>query len=184
VVALGARLVEGLLEEVELELRRRLDEEPLLLRALDLPAEHPARRFFDRLALLRVDVAEDERRLRQPRQEPPRGEVRDQLHVAVPPLPRGELEPGQRLHLHVHGEEIDAGVHPVGEHVIEEIAAHDALAHEPSEAVGEYREHGIDVTPTNQRLEPFGIDSLTCHSTTPVVSARIHHRHVRRARQS
>src|SRR4029077_8487722 len=62
VVALGARLVEGLLEEVELELRRRLDEEPLLLRALDLPAEHPARRLFDRLALLRVNVAEDERR--------------------------------------------------------------------------------------------------------------------------
>src|SRR6185369_4973544 len=90
VVALGARLVEGFLEEVELELRRRLDEEPLLLRALDLPAEHPARRFFDRLALLRVDVAEDERRLRQPWQEPPRGEVRDQLHVAVPSLPRGE----------------------------------------------------------------------------------------------
>ena len=160
VVALGARLVEGFLEEVELELRRRLDEEPLLLRALDLTAEHPARCLFDWLALLRVHVAEDERRLRQPRQEPPRGEVRDQLHVAVPALPRGELEPGQGLHLHVHGEEIDAGVHPVGEHVIEEIAAHDALAHEPAEAVGEHREHGIDVTPTDQRLESLRIDSL------------------------
>src|SRR5207253_4456818 len=62
------------------------------------------------------------------------------LHVAVPALPRRELEAGQRLHLHVDGEQIEAGVRAFLGDVIEEIAADDALAHEAAVAVGEHRE--------------------------------------------
>src|SRR5881397_3903268 len=69
VMALAARLVEGLLEAVELELGRGLDDVGQRRRPLDLPLENPPRRFLDRLALLGEDVAEDERRLREPRDE-------------------------------------------------------------------------------------------------------------------
>ncbi len=130
VVALGPRLVERLAEQVELELGRGLDRVAALGRALELTPQHPARRLLDGLALLGVDVAEDERGLGQPREEPPRGEVGHQLHVPVAALPRRELEAGQRLHLHVHREEVDAGVDAVVQDVVEEVAADDALAHE------------------------------------------------------
>src|SRR2546430_3357700 len=39
---------------------------------LELPLEHPARRLLDGLSFLGVHVAEDEGRLGEPRQEPPR----------------------------------------------------------------------------------------------------------------
>ena len=98
-IALRARRLERLLEDVELELRRGLDDEPLLRRALDLAPQHPARRLLDRLALLGVHVAEHERGLGQPGDEAQGGAVGNQLHVAVAALPRGELEARQRLHL-------------------------------------------------------------------------------------
>jgi hypothetical protein len=67
VVALAPRLLERLLEAVELELGGGLDDVAQRRRALDLPLEDPPRRLLDRLALLGVDVAEDQRGFRQPR---------------------------------------------------------------------------------------------------------------------
>jgi hypothetical protein len=157
VVALGPRLVEGLAEEIELELGGRLDPVAGARRALELAAQHPARGFLDRQALLGVDIAEHERGLGQPRQRTPRGEIGDQLHVPVAALPGGQLEAGQRLHLHVHREEVDAGVYALVQDVIQEVAPDHPLAHEAAEPVGEHREHGVDVALPDERLEPLGV---------------------------
>src|SRR5215468_5100894 len=170
-IALGPRLVEGLAEEIELELGGRLHLPAALARALELPLEHPARRLLDGLALLRVHVAEDERRLGQPRDEPPRGRVGHHLHVAVAALPRGQGEAGERLHLHVHREEVDAGVHAVVEDMIEEVAADHALAHEAAYAVGEHGEDGVDLARADERLERFGL-CLVGHQRSPLVRER------------
>ena len=86
-VALGPRLVEGLAEEVELELRGGLDLPAALARPLELALQHPARRLLDGYPLLGEHVAEDERRLGQPRNRPPRRQVWHHLHVAVATFP-------------------------------------------------------------------------------------------------
>src|SRR3990172_175287 len=70
VVALPLRLLERLLEDVQLQLGADLDDVPGAGRALDLALQDPPRRLLDRLAPLRVHVAEEERPLWQPRDEP------------------------------------------------------------------------------------------------------------------
>src|SRR3984893_5558832 len=62
-IPLRARLVEGLAEEVELELGGGLDLPPALSRPLELALEQPPRRLLDGLALLGEHVAEDQCRL-------------------------------------------------------------------------------------------------------------------------
>ena len=165
-IALGPRLVEGLPEEVELQLRASLDEQALLPGPLDLAPEHPAWSLLDGLALLGVDVAEDQGRLGEPGDEAPGAEIGLELHVAVAALPRRQLEARERLHLHVHREEIDAGVDPVLERVIEEVAPHHALAHQAAEAVREHREDGVHLAPTDQRLESLSIHLVIRHATS------------------
>src|SRR5437879_3696574 len=59
VVALPARLLERLLEAIELELGRGLDDVAQRRRPLELVLENPPGRLLDPLALLGVDVAED-----------------------------------------------------------------------------------------------------------------------------
>src|SRR5256886_17281822 len=86
-IAFRARLLEGLPEAVELELGRGLDDESLGRGALDLPLEHPAWRPLDRLARLRVDVAEDERGLGLPREAAERPARREAITGAVAALP-------------------------------------------------------------------------------------------------
>jgi hypothetical protein len=111
----------------------------------------------------RVDVAEDERGLGQPGQEPPGGEIGHELHVAVAPLPRGEPEARQRLHLHVHREEVDAGVDAVVQHVVEEVPADHPLAHQTTQPVREDGEHGVDVALLDQRLEGLAVCPIFRH---------------------
>src|SRR5262245_946849 len=177
VVALAPCLLERLLEAVELELGGSLHDVAQRRGALDLPLENPPRRLLDRLALLGVDIAEDQGGLRQPRDEPQGREIGDHLHVAVPALPRGELEAGQGLHLHVDGEEIDASVGAVVHDVIEEIAADNALAHEPAERVGEHRQHRVDFALLDELLEllladPAGHGADSSVPPGPVSSCR------------
>jgi hypothetical protein len=94
VIALGPRLVEGLPEQVQLELRGGLDPVAGLRRPLELASQDPARRLLDRLALLGVDVAEDQRGLRQPGQEPPGAEVRTSFMSPYPRSQEVSVKPG------------------------------------------------------------------------------------------
>ena len=136
VVPPGSRRVEGLPVEVELELGPGLDGETPPGRPLELAAQHPPGGLLDRRSVLAVAVAEHQRRSRQPRDQPPRGEVGHELHVSVAALPGREAKAGQRLHLHVDREEIDAGVHGIAEHVVEEVAADHPLAEQATQVIG------------------------------------------------
>src|SRR3990167_5450518 len=69
------------------------------------------------------------------------------------PLPRRQLKARERFHVHVHGEQVDAGVGAVAGDVIEEVARSGPLAQEPPEAVGEHRQHGVDLVPADAALE-------------------------------
>src|SRR5437867_3555004 len=144
----------------------KVTEHPLLLGPLDLAPEHPAWSLLDGLALLGVDVTEDQGRLGEPGDETPGAEVGLELHVAVAALPRRQLEARERLHLHVHREEIDAGVDPVLERVIEEVAPHHALAHQAAETVREHREDGVNLPPADQPLESLSIHLVIRHATS------------------
>src|SRR5262249_25820603 len=141
------------------ELGRRLHRVSRLRGPRDLAFEDCARGFLDQLAVLALHVTEHEGSAGQPWNAPHRSEVGNELHVTVATLPRRELEAGQRLHLHVYGEEIDAGMDAITRHVLEEVAGHDALAHETAIAVGENREHGVDLAPADQRLEGTKIET-------------------------
>src|SRR5207244_6267091 len=114
-------------------------------RALDLALEHPPRRLLDGLALLGVHVADHQRGLGQPGDQPQGPEVGDELHVAVAALPRGEGEAGLRLHVHVDGEQINTGVHAVVDDGVEEVATDHALAHETGKPVGKDGEDRVDL---------------------------------------
>ena len=48
-------------------------------------------------------------------------------------------------------------MHAVAEHVVEEVAADDALAHEPAHPVGKHREHGVHGALTDERLEALRV---------------------------
>src|SRR5204863_3361343 len=82
-VALPARGLVGVPEEEELELRGDVDAVAELRRALDLPLEDAARRRLDGPVVLVLEVAEDERRLLEPRDRPERRPVRHGMEVLV-----------------------------------------------------------------------------------------------------
>ena len=53
-----------------------------------------------------------------------------------------------------------ASVHALVQDVIEEVAPDHPLAHEPTEAVGEHREHGVDLALLDQRLEALRVGPI------------------------
>ena len=75
-VALRPRLLVGLAQEVELELRARHRREAERRCPLHLRLQHLPRRRLNRRAVVPVDVAEDERGRLEPRNPPQRAEIR------------------------------------------------------------------------------------------------------------
>ena len=144
-VVLLVRLLVGLLQQIELELRPDLHVEAERLRALDLRAQHLARRRPHRRAVAPRHVAQNERRPLEPRDPPQRRQVGDELEVAVPALPRGELVAGHRIHLHLERQQVVAALRavPVVDLLEEEVAVQ-ALAEQPSLHVGERHDHRVD----------------------------------------
>ena len=153
-VALPRRLLERVLEEVELEFRAALHRVPGGPGPLHLTLEDLAGRHLHRFAGLLVEhVAQDERRLLKPRDGAHGGQVRLHGQVAVAGLPVGVRVPGERLHLHVHGQQVVAAVdHPLAplEHVLHEVPPGEALAHEPALLVGEHHQDGVDIVAADQ----------------------------------
>jgi hypothetical protein len=164
-VSLLRGLVERVLEHVELELRAGLDLVALGGRSLDLTLEDLARCDLDRLVrLLVVDVADHERRLVDPRDEAERRQVRHHLEVAVARLPAGVLVPGERLHLHVDREEVQARVQALfAEDLLEEEVGEDPLAHEAALQVREHAEHSVDLTRIGELFERLDVDLPPLH---------------------
>ena len=142
-------------EQIELELARHLGGEARLAGLLELPLEDRAGGDLDRLAaLFVVEVADHHGRLVDPRADAQRREVRHHGEVAVAGLPRGELVARGDLGLDVHGQQVLAGMQTgVGEHLLEEVARHDALADEAALHVGEHAQDGVDLAGRRQLLK-------------------------------
>ena len=141
---LVARLLECLLEQVELELGAELGLEPRCLGAIDLRLQHLPRRGRDRRAVVPPDVAEDERRPLEPGDPPHRREVGLHDEVAVPALPARDRVAGHRVHLHLEREQVVAALGPVLPDPVEEEIAVKALPQQPSLHVGEGHDDGVE----------------------------------------
>jgi hypothetical protein len=121
--------------------------------------------------VLRIDVADDERGLLQPRDDAQRREVGNQPEVSVARVPVGVAVTRNGLHLHIDRKQIQAGVKPLfAEHVIEEIVACDALAHETPLQIGEHAQDGVDVPVPDHGLQT--LDVKVCRQDTPLPPGR------------
>ena len=141
-------------EKVVLELGRGEHAVTLALRRVDLPAQNRARSDLDQIVCLFVSyVADHQRRLLEPARAPQRLHVRHEVEVAVAELPVGELVAGHRLHLHVDGEQIVAGMRAMLGDVFHEEFGVEALAEEPSVMVGEADHHGLDLARARELCE-------------------------------
>ena len=153
-VVLLRRLAVARLEEVVLELGAGIAGEAELLRRVDLAAQDRARRDGDVVVrLLALHVAEHEGGLVEPARDAQRRQVGHQVDVAVAELPVGELVARHRLHLHVDGEQVVAGVAAVRRDLVEEHLGVEALAHQAAVVVGEAGEHGLDLALRHHALQ-------------------------------
>ena len=142
----------GLAHEIELELRADHRRESERLGPRDLRAEHLARRRLDGPAVVPHDVAEHERRPLEPRDAPERGEVGDDVEVAVALLPARDLVAGDGVHLHLEGQEVVAPLDRVPRvHLVDEELRVEPLAHEAALHVGERDDHGVDLARRDER---------------------------------
>src|SRR6187551_4050476 len=107
------RLLEALLEQVELELGadHRLVSQftrPLYLRPEHLPWRRP-----DGRAIAPPDVTEHERSPLEPWNATERLEIRPHREVAVSLLPARDRVAGNRIHLHIQREQVVTALDPV-----------------------------------------------------------------------
>jgi hypothetical protein len=150
-------------EQVVLELGAGIAGVAELLRRIDLAAQDRARR--DRhvvVRLLALHVAQHERGLLQPAGDAQRGEVDHHVHVAVAELPVGERVAGDRLHLHVDGEQVVAGVAAVLGDLLDEHLGVEALAHQAAVVVGEAGDHGLDFALRHHALQLLERQHASC----------------------
>ena len=121
---------------------------------LQLPPQDGARRNRDQVVGPRVlEIAEDESGAVEPGGGPERGQVGDHVEVAVAQLPVGVGVPGDRLHLHVDGQQVVAAVGPVVGDLLDEMVGVESLAVDPAVVVGERHHHGVDVAGRDAGLQ-------------------------------
>ena len=164
-VPLVGGIVEGLLEQVELELRAAHHRVARLLRPLHLALQDLAGGHLDRLVGFLVrDVADHHGGLRDPRDEAEGREVRDQLEIAVARLPARVAVSGERLHLHVDRQQVQAGVEAfVGQHLLQEEVRKDALAHVPALEVGEHAQDRVNLALVDELLQVLDAQLASLH---------------------
>ena len=153
------RLLEGVGEDDELQLRGPVGGEPEPLRLVGLGPQHLPRRLADRGAVQPREVALDHGRRGKPRREPQRAQVRCDQEVAVALFPRRDLIAAHGVHLDVHREQVVAALHAVTGHFVQEVPGVDPLALEPALHVREDDEHGVDlpgVDTLGERVEGQG----------------------------
>ena len=148
------QLLPGILQDVELEFRAGLEREPLLRRLGHLVLQDRPRCDRDLEPGLLVDrVGQDQRRARQPGQDPELVPDRFGDPVAVAGLPVHQGEAFGRVHLHVRTQEVRAEVGAVADHAIQERLALDALADEPALHVGDRDDDRVDLPVADHLLQ-------------------------------
>ena len=153
-VALGVRLRERLLEEVELKLGPEHGLEPERPGALDLVAKHLAWRRPDRVVVVPRDVAEHEGGRLQPGDPAQGGEIGHEVEVAEAALPAGHRVTGSRVHLHIHREQVVAALDRLTSgRAGKKVLGIEALPHQPPLHVGEGGDDCVDRTALDLALE-------------------------------
>jgi hypothetical protein len=148
-VVLFPGLVVGLVEQVELELRAGLGGPAPLRQAGQLLLQDAARGMGQQPAVVVADVAQHQGRALQPGGAAQARRVGLDGEVAVALVPGRRLVTRHRLHLHVHGQEVVAGVGLLDHAVQEEMAGH-PLAQEAALHVGKAHHHGVYLTRVDQ----------------------------------
>jgi hypothetical protein len=115
-------------------------------------------------------IALDHRRRRQVGEQPDGALVEDELHVAVPALPRGDRVATHGVHLDVDREQVVAALRAVFYDVIGEVATVQPLALEPALHVGEADDDRVDLTGVDPRHE-------VVHPQVPFVAQLSHGTH-------
>ncbi len=152
-VALVPCLLVAVLEQDELQLGAGVGRPAALGEAGELAAQHLARGGDDVRAVLPLQVDEAERRGGQPRHRHQGGEVGRHHEVAVAARPRGHGIAVDRVHLHVDGQQVVAGLGAVGDDLVEKEARVHALALQPSLHVGQAQQHRVDAAVGDLRAE-------------------------------
>ena len=132
----------------------------------ELALEDRARAVRQVLAVVVDHVAQHQGRARQPGTRRSVRQVGPDHEVAVALVPGGGLEARDRLHLHVDGEQVVAGV-PLVAGGLEEEAAGDPLADQPALHVGEGGDHRVDLAARDLLLELLEVH----HARHPAPSA-------------
>ena len=145
-VALVEGLLVGVLHDDELELGAGHGDEAEVGGPLHLGGEDGPRRLGHRGVVGPGQVALDHDGGGLVGQQADRLEVEDELHVAVPLLPRGDGVAVDGVHVHVDAEQVVAALGlALAQHVVEEVAAVQALARQAPLHVGEGDHDGVDL---------------------------------------
>jgi hypothetical protein len=169
---LRLRLLVRLADEIELELGGQHRPHPECLDPLDLPAQDGAGGNRDEFAGGLVDdVAEDECRSLEPRQDAKRSPVRAIEVVAVAGFPVHQGVAVRGGHLHLGAEEVGAEVGAVIEAVVEEETAGHPLPDETALHVTGGGDHRLDLVPVDQHPELVDPERVRCsfrHRAPPI----------------
>ena len=111
----------------------------------DLGFQNGSRRLADRMMVGCIrQITDNQSRSLQPVDNTQGIEVRHEVEITVAFLPVGEFIPSNRLHLHVDGQQISAGMGPAVDRVVQkEIGVHPFAEKTPVE-VGKYDLNGVD----------------------------------------
>ena len=142
--ALGARRLVGLVEEDELELGARVGRPAALGEALELAAQHLARRGGDGRAVVPEQVALHHDGALEPRDAPQRREVGHEDEVAVAALPRRHRVARHRVHVDVDREQVVAALGAVLGDAVDERAGGQPLALQAALHVAHRDDDGVD----------------------------------------
>ena len=143
----------GVLEQHELELGAGHRLPPALGQPVQLAPQDLPRAGHHGVAAVPLQVGHDQHGGRVPRDRPQRVQVGDHLEVPVAPLPRRHLVAVDRLHVHVHGQQVVAPLGAVLEHVVHEVRAGQPLALQAALHVRDGQQDGVHRPRLDRLLE-------------------------------
>ena len=127
-----------------------------------LPQDRARRDADQIMRFLVLHVAQHQRRFLEPGRAAQRAHVGHEVEVAVAELPVGEFIAGDRIHLHVHGEQVIAGVRAVVDHAVDEHLGIEPLAEEPAVVVGEADDDRFDLALLDELRELSWFQHRAC----------------------
>ena len=144
-VVLGRGLLVGVLVDDELELGPGQRHPAAFGQPRRLGREYLPRRGQHRRAVVPGQVRDHQGRARVPRQQAHGARVRHHDEVAVAAVPGRHGVPVDRVHVHVHGEQVVAALGVVFGHLVQVELRRQALALQPALHVGEGEHDGVDL---------------------------------------